>query len=107
MRGQEVTFHVKLLAKHTNNLGYTNYVFEDLEFQDQDYKYFMCVRFPNWESPQVDIDSIGYVSVKYVKEGVDKWFDGDEFVTYKYTNIIFLKFIPEPNKATLDAIIID
>jgi hypothetical protein len=43
MQIQEVTYHAKLVAKIDDGMGYINYVFEDLEFQDYDYKYFMCI----------------------------------------------------------------
>ena len=53
-------------------MGYINYVFEDLEYQDNDYKYVMCVRFPNWNQAAFKLDDEGYVTVRYVREGVDK-----------------------------------
>lgn len=107
MQTQEITYHAKLVAKIADGLGYTNYVFEDLEYQDYDYKYFMCVRFPNWNQGSIDLEDIGYVTVKYVREGIDQWYDGNELVTYKYTNIIFLKFVPEKEKSVIDTIRID
>lgn len=107
MQIQEVTYHAKLVAKYSDGLGYVNYVFEDLEFQDYDYKYFMCVRFPNWEGSILEIDSVGYVTVKYVREGIDQWYDGSDFVKYKYTNIIFLKFIPEQEKVIINSFKVD
>lgn len=105
MQTQTVTYHVKFLASCADGLGYINYVFENLEFQDYDYQYLMCVRFPNWDQAIFNIGDVGYVTVKYVREGIDKWYDGNEFVTYKYTNIIFLKFIPEKEKITTKLIL--
>lgn len=105
MQTQTVTYHVKFLASCADGLGYINYVFENLEFQDYDYQYLMCVRFPNWDQAAFNIGDVGYVTVKYVREGIDKWYDGNEFVTYKYTNIIFLKFIPEKEKITTKLIL--
>jgi hypothetical protein len=107
MQAQEITYHAKLVAKHIDGLGYINYIFEDLEFQDYDYKYFMCVRFPNWENVSFDVDDIGYVTVKYVREGIDKWYDGEKLITYKYTNIIFLKFVHEKEKTDISTIRLD
>ena len=107
MQTQEITYHAKLVATYTDSFGYVNYVFQDLEYTNPDYKYMMCVKFPNWESPHIDIEDIGYVTVKYVREGIDKLYDGSEFVTYKYTNIIFLKFIQECEKTVVTAITID
>lgn len=107
MQTQEVTYHAKLVAVLDEGLGYLNYVFEDLEFQDYDYKYFMCVRLPNWEGSSIEIGDVGYVTVKYVREGLDKWFDGKEFITYKYTNIIFLKFIRKVEKSYINDVVLD
>jgi hypothetical protein len=104
---QEITYRAKLVTKITDGLGYTSYVFENLEHTDEDYKYFMCVRFPNWNQGSINLEDIGYVTVKYVKGGIDKWFDGNEMMTYKYTNIIFLKFIPEKEKVELNLIKVD
>lgn len=107
MQTQEVTYHAKLVAKITDGLGYTSYVFENLEYTDEDYKYFMCVRFPNWDSPIIDLENVGYVTIKYVREGIDKWFDGTDFKNYNYTNIIFLKFIPEKEKTNINMVKVD
>lgn len=95
MLKQEITLHARLIASSMDGMGYINYVFEDLEFKDFDCKYIMCVQFPNWNQGLIKEGDVGYVTIKYVREGVDEWFDGKEFVKYKYTNIIFLKFIKE------------
>ena len=105
METQTVTYHVKLVASCSDGLGYINYVFEDLEYKDYDYKYLMCVRFPNWDQALFELGDVGYVTVKYVQEGIDKWYDGTNFNIYKQTNIIFLKFIPEQEK--INEIILD
>lgn len=107
MEIQEVTYHVKLVAKSSDGLGYINYVFENLEFKDYDFKYIMCVRFPNWEQAAFDINDIGFVTVRYVREGIDKWYNGESFEVYKYTNIIFLKFIHEKSKVIPTEIVLD
>lgn len=91
----ELTLHVKLNAKNTDLMGYTTYVFENLEYTEYENKYLMCVRFPNWESAPIEIDDRGYVSVRFVQEGVSQWYDGEKMNVYKYTNIVFLKFIKE------------
>ena len=88
-------------------MGYINYVFEDLEFKNYDYKYIMCVRFPNWNQSAFNLNEEGFITIRYVKEGVDKWFDGTNFNTYKYTNIIFMKFIPIKEQITPSEIILD
>lgn len=107
METQTITYHVKFITECKDTLGYINYVFEDLEYKDCDYKYIMCVRFPNWDQSKFNIGDEGYVTIKYVREGIDKWFDGKDFITYKYTNIIFLKFIPIKYEINQTEIIID
>jgi hypothetical protein len=102
---QEITIHGKLVAKFIDLGNYITYVFENLEYQDYDDKYLMCVQFPNWDQFTIDIGDIGYVNVRYVKEGVSQWYDGEKFNTYKYTNVIFMKFIKEPNKIDQNYII--
>lgn len=74
---------------------YITYVFENLNFKDYDYQYIMCVQFPNWNQDPIEIGDIGYVNVRYVKEGISQWYDGEKMNVYKYTNVIFLKFIKE------------
>ena len=59
---------------------------------DSDYRFIMCVRFPNWNQCAFNYGDEGFVTVRYVFEGTDKWFDGKDFVPYKDTNIIFMKF---------------
>lgn len=95
METKEVTYHAKLAAQCEDGMGYINYVFERLEYDNLEYKYIMCVRFPNWCHGPIELGKIGYVTVRYVEEGIDKWYDGTDFVPYKDTNIIFLKFIED------------
>lgn len=104
---EQITIHAKLVAEQTDVMGYTNYVFEDIESKDNDFKYVMCVRFPNWEQGPINLNDIGYLNIRYVEEGVDKWFDGTNFIPYKYTNIIFIKFIKEKPKVDIKEIIIN
>jgi hypothetical protein len=104
---ETITLHAKLEAKCTDGMGYTNYVFKDLEYTNYDYQYIMCVRFPNWEQTTFDIGDEGFVTIRYVQEGVDKWFNGEGFNTYKYTNIIFLKFIHLKPETKQPEIIVD
>lgn len=88
-------------------MGYTTMVFERLEYTDWDDHYLMCVQFPNWQQKVFKKEEIGYVTVRYVREGVDKWFDGQELVPYKCTNIIFLKFIKATEEIDLNNINVD
>lgn len=96
---KEVTFRGKLIAKSTDWYGYTNYVFENLEPTDSGSKYVMCTQFPNWNQPFITLGEVGFVAVKYVKEGQDTWFDGHSYIPYKNTDIHFLKFIAETKPA--------
>lgn len=105
METKEITYHVKLIAK--DGIDYINYVFENLEYESVDYKYIMCVRFPNWDCYSISLGDVGYATVKYVEAGVDKWYDGFNFVPYNYTNIVFLKFIPEKQTVDKNNIIVD
>lgn len=107
METQTVTYRVKYLAHSADGMGYINYVFENLDFQNYDDKYIMCVRFPNWNQSTFNYGDIGFVTVKYVRGGIDKWYDGIDFNTYKYTNIVFMKFIPEKQEIKPTEIILD
>jgi hypothetical protein len=104
---QEVTCKAKLLARNTDSMGYTTYVFERFEFDDLDCKYVMCVRYPNWNQNYIAINDIGFLTVRYVEAGIDKWFDGKDFVPYNYTAIAFLKFIHEKQEIEDENIVVD
>lgn len=99
------TIYAKLLAIENDYYGYITYVFQNLNPSDLDYQYIMCVRFPNWQHRSININDEGYLTIRYVQEGVDTWFDGKNNVYYKYTNVIFIKFIELPEKT--NEIIID
>lgn len=107
MEAQTVTYHVKLIETDKDPLGYINYVFEDLEYKYFLQKYIMCVRFPNWNQAVFNKGDEGYVTVRYVQEGITTWFDGKEFIPYKNTNIVFIKFIPIKPKIDTSEIILD
>lgn len=92
---EEITLHAKLKAVYQDIGDYTTYVFENLDFKDYEYQYIMCVQFPNWNQDPIEIGDVGYVNVRYVKEGISQWYDGEKMNVYKYTNVIFLKFIKE------------
>ena len=102
---EEVTYHVQLLAKEFDIGDYITYVFKNLNCHDWDFEFIMCTQFPNWNQSDIDIDSKGYVSVRYVKEGVSQWYDGEKMNAYKNTNVVFLKFIKEPEKLNQDFIV--
>ena len=92
---EELTLHVKLFAKAMDIGNYITYVFENLNYKDYDTQYVMCVQFPNWNQGEIAIGDVGYVNVRYVKEGISQWYDGEKMNVYKYTNVVFLKFVKE------------
>ena len=102
---EEITLYVVLKAKNIDLGGYITYVFENLNQQDYNSKYLMCVQFPNWNQAEINVGDIGYVNVKYVKEGVSQWYDGEKMQVYRYTNVVFLKFIKEPEKVDKEFLI--
>lgn len=102
---EEITLRVKLKAKNIDIGSYITYVFENLNQTDIYDKYIMCVQFPNWNQSEISIGDVGYVNVRYVKEGISQWYDGDKMNVYKYTNVVFLKFIKEPEKVDKEFLI--
>lgn len=92
---EEVVFHVKLNAKNIDIGEYITYVFENIDPHTWDKHYIMCTQFPNWDQKTINIGDVGYVNVKYVKEGISQWYDGEKMNVYKNTNVIFLKFVHE------------
>lgn len=102
---EEITLRVQLKVKSLDIGGYITYVFENLEQTNMENKYIMCVQFPNWNQSTISIGDIGYVNVRYVKEGVSQWYDGEKMNVYKYTNVVFLKFVKEPEKVDKEFLI--
>ena len=107
METQTVTYRVEFVVEDGDSLGYTNYVFKRLDHNDFDDEFILCTRFPNWNQSFFEIGDIGFVTVRYVREGIDQWYDGRKLNYYKSTNIIFLKFIPLKPKVELTEIILD
>lgn len=107
METKEITLHVKFVAYLDEGMGYVSFVFEDLEFQNFNYKYRTLIKFPNWNYHAFNIGDEGFVSFKIVKEGVDEWYDGSKLVKYNNDNLIFLKFIPLKSKVDKSEIILD
>ena len=102
---EEITLRVELKAKNIDIGNYITYVFENLDQTNINDKYIMCVQFPNWNQSEISIGDVGYVNIRYVKEGVSQWYDGDKMNVYKYTNVVFLKFIKEPEKVDKEFLI--
>lgn len=93
-----LTAKVKLLCQETDNQGYTTYVFEVLEDSEINRfhsKYIMVVRWPNWEHRMLLNGEIGFLNFEEIIAGETQWFDGKDFVPYKYSAIQFNKFVSE------------
>ena len=88
----------RLIAQNRDIGGYIQYVFLNLESKNSLDKYFMMVRFPNWNSDSITIGDEGYVHYEERRAGIDEWFDGTTMVKYKYDNVQFIKFVPKPKE---------
>lgn len=86
-------------------MGYTTYVFQNLDGVSFLDKYIMVTRWPRWEHRNLDIGEIGYLTYKEVIAGKDTWWDGNQFIPYNYTNIVFIKFIKEKDDLNKDIIL--
>lgn len=96
-----MTILAKLIASEKETMGYIVYVFQCLDKDIiKETKYVMCTRFPNWEHKDIEIGEVGYLSFIEIKAGIDKWYDGNNMIPYRYNNIQFLKFIKKPKKKT-------
>lgn len=94
-----ITALVKLVADYEDTFGYITYVFECLEeYIIKQTKYVMCVRFPNWQTKNLNIGDIGYLEFREIRAGIDKWFDGEKMIPYNYDTIQFIKFIDKPEE---------
>ena len=91
METKTITYKAKLVALDIDCLGYTNYVFENLNNTSIDDQFVMCVRFPNWNQATFKLADEGYVTVRYVREGIDKWYDGKDLNFYKKTGLKIIK----------------
>lgn len=94
-----VTVLAQLVAKEDCGLGYETYVFKCLD-KDVEVltRYIMCIRYPNWNHRELELDEIGYLNFLEVRAGIDKWFDGTEMIPYRYNAIQFLKFVEKPRE---------
>lgn len=92
------TIYSKLVAEREDLGGYHKYV-----FQNQDTgEYILCTRFPNWETPPVELFSIGYLQCKEIIAGKDLWYDvvSNSFIPYNYDMIQFIDFIEKKTNTT-------
>ncbi len=89
----------KLVAKQIDCFGYITYVFENLEeYMIKETKYIMCIRYPNWEHKDLELEEVGYLQFEEIRAGIDKWFDGEKMIPYRYNAIQFIKFVDKPEE---------
>ena len=87
-----VTYHVEVIGSYNQGFGYIWHVFKNLESLNPDTQYIARIEFPNWVKDTFNPGDKGYLTVKYVEQGIDKWFDGKDLVPYNYDNVIFHVF---------------
>lgn len=94
-----MTVLAKLVAREEDGLGYVIMVFECLDEEvRKETKYIMTTQYPNWNHRKIEIEEVGYLNFVEIRAGIDKWFDGKEFIPYNYNNIQFIKFVKKPIK---------
>ena len=90
---------VKLVASNLDFFGYTTYVFECLEeYMIKQTKYIMCTKYPNWESKDIQLEEIGYLHCEERRAGIDTWWDGTQYIPYRYNDVQFIKFVRKEEK---------
>jgi len=82
-----------LRAKVDEGLGYTTYVFQNLEESKWDTKYKMVTRCPNWDHAAVNIGEEGFLTYEDHIAGESQWYDGKQMQFYRYTMSQFIKFV--------------
>lgn len=93
----------QLVAIQYDTLGYINYVFKLINEEAKhihNSEFITCVRYPNWDEKDLKLGDAGYILLDNIKAGIDKWYDGEKLVTYKYNRIQFIKFIPAGESKT-------
>lgn len=99
------TIYAKLIAKEKDLLDYTTYVFYNLDKAEFGKQYIMVTRWPNWQSRELQINDVGYLTYMEVIAGIDTWYDGTQMIPYNYSNIVFIKFVPEVENTSKDIIL--
>lgn len=97
-----ITIFSVLRAKLDEGLGYTTYVFENLEEHRWDTKYKMVTRCPNWDHRAINVGEEGFLTYEDHEAGKSQWFDGTNMQYYRYTMSQFMKFIAKPKEITTD-----
>lgn len=101
----QTTYRVQVIGSYNQGYGYIWHIFKNLGFTNPDTEYIACVEFPNWNKETFSCGDIGYLTVNFVEEGVDKWFDGKNLIPYNYSNCIFYMFKHEQPTITEEIIL--
>lgn len=78
---------VKLIAIRDGH--YTVYVFQEVDTSE----YIMCTRLPNWQVPDVELGTIGFLQYQIVNAGDEYITPMGEKIYYKYANSYFINFV--------------
>lgn len=97
----------RLVAYHSDFGGYITYVFQNLDKCTPSLKYVMCTRWPNWDCDTLQLGDEGYLHYEERRAGIDEWWDGNQFIKYKYDNLQFVKFVPKAVKEDFGNYVID
>lgn len=86
----------RLSASREDPGDYTKYVFQNLDTGE----YVLCTKFPNWDTPLINLGSVGYLKYKEIIAGKETWYDhvNNVFVPYKFDADQFIDFVLEPKK---------
>jgi len=87
-----LTKEVELVA--TRGGTYTIYVFKDLNNGE----YIFCTKLPNWQVPNIDVNSKGFLQYQIVNAG-ENYYNPEtgERIIYKYSNVYFINFVLRSN----------
>lgn len=97
-----ITILAVLEGKLDEGMGYTTYVFRNLEESRWDTKYKMVTRCPNWDHRNINIGEEGFLTYADYEAGKSKWYDGKDFHFYRYTMSQFMKFVEKPKQITTE-----
>lgn len=101
-----LTIKAKLVEYVEDFGGYISYVFQNLESDRWDNKYMLCIRYPNWDHPDIPLDKEGYLTFTTIYCG-EKYYEPrtGETKIYTYTHNRFDKFILIQDRITDEKII--
>lgn len=84
----------RLVASREDPGDYTKYVFQNVETGS----YVLCTKFPNWDTPPIQLNETGYLKYKEIIAGRETWYDhvNNMYIPYKFDADQFIDFIIEP-----------